>query len=86
MGSATDYEGDSYFNMPTGRLFVLSPFLSGHDENTYYNINIVFACLFTILYPLTHTHTQTNAHAGKSMFFVCVCVHSITSIYASWRT
>lgn len=73
VGSATDYEGDSYFNMPTGRLFVLSPLLSGHDENTYYNINIICACLFTILYPLIHTHRQTRTRARVCFLFVCVC-------------
>lgn len=27
------------------------------------------------------THTQTNAHAGKSMFFVCVCVFILLRPY-----
>ena len=45
-------------------------------------------CMFVYDFVSFDTHTQTNAHAGKSMFFVCVCVcvHSITSIYAYWRT
>ena len=94
VGSATDYEGNSYFNMPTGRLFVLSPHLCGHDENTIIiriyiyvyimmYVNMIFALFMLFLSFDTHTHIQTRTRARVHLLFVCVCsFKSIKSIYA----